>query len=75
MTDFHRTWRVEAIKSLEYFKEQDFHFSNVVSVSKETAYKIGDILINTQKKVNDLAKADVSNKDVLCSICIDLFKL
>lgn len=70
----HTNWRLQALKSLESdSSEVDLHYSSVMTLSKDDALKIKNILLNSVEQVEPILIA--SKEEDVFSMCIDLFKV
>ena len=69
----HTNWRMRAIDSLDAPKEQDLHYSLIMSISDQTAEKIRDLLLNAIQAVEPVMKE--SEDKAVYSLCLDLFSV
>lgn len=69
----HNNWRLQAMKSLDQRVEEDFHYSSVVSISRDDFSKIRGDLLSAIEKAKAIVKK--SPEETLVSFCIDFFKI
>lgn len=69
----HTNWRLRSISSLDRKSDDDLHYSGVISVKKEDAMAIKNILIKSLQDVRDVIK-DSSEQEVYC-YTIDMFEV
>lgn len=69
----HTNWRAQATESLDREKEEDLHYSAVLSMSKTARAKIKDILLENLK--DNLKIIEESPEEELVGFCIDFFSL
>ena len=69
----HLNWRLQAMQSIENQRDDDFHYSSVVTISESDRDAIKALLI---KVIEDSAKIIApSPEEKLCSFCIDFFEV
>lgn len=69
----HSNWRMRGIDALDRLSDDDLHYSGVISVKKEDAMAIKNILIKSLQEVREvIKKSDV--EEVYC-YTIDLFSI
>lgn len=69
----HTNWRLQAIRSLDYYKEEHLHYSSVISISKKEALLLRDELVNAIKKSREIVRP-AKDEDIYC-YNLDLFPL
>lgn len=69
----HSNWRIKAVQSLDQPKENDLHFSGVITCSTEDAIKIKETMIKTVQKIRETVRA--SKDETLHVYALDLFSL
>ncbi len=69
----HTNWRMCAIRSLDFMKESDLHYSSAVSLSKSDVAKVREILTKALSDGIEVIKA--SGEEELGVLCIDFFTL
>jgi uncharacterized protein (TIGR02147 family) len=68
----HTNWRMRAIHSLDSGREQDLHYSSVVTCTEQDALKIKTLMVETIEKIRANIKA--AKDEELFSYSFDLFK-
>lgn len=69
----HTNWRMRAIESLDSPREEDLHYSLVMSVDSKAIEKIREILLKTIQDIEPTLKAAADEK--IATLNIDLFDL
>ena len=67
----HTNWRVQAIRSLEVQREEDLHYSSVVSISHDDSTRIREILVKTIERIRSII--DASKEEKIQSFSLDFF--
>ncbi len=67
----HTNWRIQAMRSIDINDFNDFHYSSIVSMSKEDVPRIKEILIRTIEQCRVIIQE--SKEEKVQSLCIDLF--
>lgn len=67
----HTNWRMQAIRAIDINDPTDLHYSTVVSMSKDDAPKIKEILIKAIENCREVIRN--SKEEGVQSICIDFF--
>ncbi|OUR97243.1 hypothetical protein A9Q84_13030 [Halobacteriovorax marinus] len=67
----HTNWRNQAIASIDKNKEEDMHYSNVLSMSDEDVPRIKEILIKSIEECRKVIR--VSNEERLQVLSLDFF--
>lgn len=69
----HTNWRQQAIESLEREDLEDLHYSGVVSLTKESAVKVKNILLDAIRDYTEVVRA--AKEEELCCLNVDFFNL
>jgi uncharacterized protein (TIGR02147 family) len=69
----HTNWRMQAIQSLTKEKEQDLHYSSVITISESDVPKVRETLVKAIESVREIIRPSQDEK-VFC-YCIDLFEV
>ncbi|MFZ4403576.1 MAG: TIGR02147 family protein [Pseudobdellovibrionaceae bacterium] len=69
----HSNWRLKAIDAISLNRDQDLHYSTVVSMSPSDVPVVKEILIKAIEECRKVIKE--SKEESLQSICIDLFEV
>jgi uncharacterized protein (TIGR02147 family) len=69
----HHHWRVKSLEAVSRSAEDDLHYSSVVSISAEDAYRIRSDLVQSIKEAKKKIKH--SKPEELYSLCLDFFSL
>lgn len=67
----HTNWRLQAIRSIEHVDPDDFHYSSVVSISREDLPRVKEIMIGAVEKIRSVIRK--SGNQVVYSYLLDLF--
>ena len=68
----HSNWRMEALRSIQFNRPSDIHYSGVVSVSKEDFENIRKLIEESIQRFTQYFQ--FSRPEELVGLCIDLFK-
>lgn len=68
----HTNWRLHALKFLDQSKEDDMHYSSVISVSKADYALIREKLMKTIADIKPVIKK--SKEEELASFCLDFYR-
>lgn len=69
----HINWRSQALQSVEKNLKDDFHYSNVLAISKSDFPKIKDILVKALEEANKVIVP--SKEEAIYALTLDLFGL
>lgn len=69
----HANWRLQVLQKLEEQISEDFHYSTVMSLSKESVDQIKNSLLKTVKNANEVMES--SAEEVLFAFGIDFFEV
>lgn len=69
----HTNWRMQAIASLDEAKENDLHYSLIMSISEEAAAKIRELLLSSIQAVEPVMKA--AEDKTVYALNLDLFSV
>ena len=69
----HINWRMQAIKSLDFSRVEDLHYSSVISLSRADAKKIGEMILSLLEKTEPILVA--SPEEEVYGFTVDYFKL
>lgn len=72
----HLNWRMQAVQSMERLdrsRDEQLHYSSVVSVSETDIHKMKSKLVRTIEEVNDIVKS--SKEESAQCLAIDLFRV
>ncbi len=72
ITKLHTNWRVHTLQSLDRKKDEDLHYSGVMSLSKTDFEKVREILLGAL--TNSLDTIKPSKEEMLCTLAIDLYE-
>lgn len=67
----HSNWRLRALTALDEVKENNFHYSSVVSVSKKDAVRVQEHLMKAFLEIAEIIKP--SKEEELVGLCLDMF--
>lgn len=70
----HTNWRLQALRSIESFQQDNVHFSSIFAVSEEGREEIRETLIATSNKIRKIVQKSDSD-DYIMSFCNDFFEL
>ena len=70
----HINWRMQAIRSLDAVKDEDFHYSSVVTIHPEDWVKIRKKLMESIEQVRKTV-SDSKNETVVASLNLDWFQV
>lgn len=69
----HTNWRMQAIASLDGTKDQDLHYSLVMSISEEAAIEIRELLLNSIQMIEPVLKS--AEDKTVYALNLDLFSV
>ncbi len=69
----HSNWRLQVLKSLDQKKEDNLHYSSVISISQNDYAKIRNDLLGAIENAKAIVKD--SPEETLVSFCVDFFKV
>lgn len=69
----HTNWRVRAIRAVEQQNNDELHYSSVITVSKDDAYKVKSIMVKAIEEIRAVVKD--SKEERLCCYLLDFFDL
>lgn len=69
----HTNWRMRAINSFDVIREQDIHYSLVMSISPEAAEEMREILLRTIQNIEPVMKK--AEDKTIYALNLDLFSL
>jgi uncharacterized protein (TIGR02147 family) len=69
----HSNWRMKAIQSLDYEREQDLHYTMVMSLSKKDVERMKQIIFEAITRTDQLLKE--TGDETVYSFCMDWFKV
>lgn len=69
----HTNWRMRAIESMDNLKEEDLHYSSVISINEKDKVKVREIMTEAIEKIRNVVRD--SKEDTVCAYNIDFFSL
>lgn len=69
----HSNWRIQALRSLDFKRPDDLHYSAVVTLSKDDAARVKDLLLSGMKKNIEIIRN--SKEEEAYVYCFDFFRL
>lgn len=69
----HANWRLRTLQKLEEQNPDNFHYSTVMSLSKDAADQIKNSLVKTVKQANETMES--SKEELLCAFGMDFFEV
>ncbi len=69
----HTNWRLQAVRAIENQRPNDLHYSSVASLSEEDFLRFRENMTQFIQETGKMIRQ--SREEVVCGICIDLFKL
>lgn len=69
----HSNWRLMAIRAFENRTEKDLHYSSVISISEEDAFRLKQMALKMLEEGRQIIAA--SKEEKVCSFLIDFFEL
>lgn len=73
MSRYHMNWRMMAIRSYESQGSNDMHYTSIVSLSEEDAFRIKRKLLEELEEVRSIVKD--SKEEKVCSLLLDFFEI
>ncbi len=69
----HINWRLQAIRALERQRQENLHYSSVISISEEDGARIREILVKTLETIKPIVRD--SKEEKLTAFSLDLFEV
>jgi uncharacterized protein (TIGR02147 family) len=69
----HSNWRMRAIQSMDYDRENDLHYTMVMSLSKKDVDRVKQIIFESISKTDQLLKE--TGDEIVYSFCMDWFQV
>jgi uncharacterized protein (TIGR02147 family) len=69
----HSNWRVQTLSALENLKDDDYHYSGLVSLSAEDVSKVREIM--TKALASSIEVVKPSREEKLCVLAMDFYEL
>ncbi len=73
ISKLHTNWRVRTLSALERNREEDFHYSGVVTLSEVDYLRVREVLVQALQNSIDIVKP--SKEEKLCVLGLDFFEL
>lgn len=68
----HTNWRIQAMRALDYEREQDVHFSMGMAISREDAVRLKAMVVDFLESATKVV--DSSSPEAFYGICLDFFE-
>lgn len=69
----HSNWRMKAIQSFDYERENDMHYTMVMSLSKKDVAKMQEFILELVSNTDTLIKT--TGDEIVYSLCVDWFQV
>ncbi|MGZ3740564.1 MAG: DUF4423 domain-containing protein, partial [Bdellovibrionota bacterium] len=73
ISKLHQNWRLRSLVQVDQAKEEDLHYSTVVTLSESDFRKIKESLLQTIEAARETIRKSPEEK--LCSFCVDFYEL